>query len=122
MSNIISYISKSRTNCIWNLLSSYGWNMFNYRLICNMGLIFSFVFNLFIVSIWHLNWLIVCMLNCLIICNCFGNFNRVSKGSVLSIDILSIIWNLFVSYDWFIISVSFLNWNIFNPGLWLGSS
>ena len=122
MSHIISYISKSRTNCIWNLLSSNGWNMFNYRLICNMGLIFSFVFNLFIVSIWHLNWLIVCMLNCLIICNCFGNFNWVSKGSVLSIDILSIIWNLFVSYDWFIISVCFLNWNIFYPGLWLRSS
>ena len=117
MSHIISYISKGRSNSIWNLLCSNGWNMFNYCLISDMRLIFSFVFYLFIVSIRHLNWLIVCMLNCLVICNCFGNFNRISKGSILCVNILSIIWNLFMSYDWFVVSVSFLNWNIFNPGL-----
>ena len=122
MSHIIGNISKCGSNCIRNLLISNCWHMFHYCFICNMRLILCFMFNLFIIGIRDLNWLIICMLNCLIISHSFRDFYRIAEGCVLSIDILSFIWDLFMSYDWFVISVRFLNWYIFGPGFWLRSS
>ena len=122
MSHIISYISKCGSNCIRNLLSSNCWHMFYYCFISNMRLIFCFMFNLFIISIRDLNWLIICMLNCLIISHSFCDFYRVTESCVLSIDILSFIWDLFMSYNWFVISVRFLNWYILGPSFWLRST
>ena len=121
MCYIISNISKCSSNNIGNLLRFNGWYMLNNSLVSYDWLIFSFMFNLLIIGVRYLNWLIICMLNCLVISEGFCNFNWVSDCSILCIDILSIIRDLFVSDNWLIISILFLNGYIFNPCFWLRS-
>lgn len=51
-----------------DLLNSSGGGVLGHSVVRDVGYIFSLVFNLLIISVWHLYGLIICMLNSLIIC------------------------------------------------------
>jgi hypothetical protein len=113
----INYIFYRIPYLILNLLRFYCVNMINNCIVTYMRLIFSSMFNKFIICIWYLNWLIVSMLNCLIISHRFSYFDRVSYCCILGFYVLSFIRNLFMSYNRFIISIRFLDRNMFYPCL-----
>jgi len=97
-------------------------NIFSNCFISDMRDIFSFMFNLLIVGIWHINWLINSMLNSLIVGYDFLNWNLYSQSCCMLFSISSVIRNLFMGNNRGEVSVIFLQRNVFHIGLCLRSS
>lgn len=97
-------------------------DIFSISIITDMRDIYSFVFNLFIISVGFLDRLVIGVLDGLVVGDGFGHFDCLAQSGVVILDILSFIWNFFISFDILVISVVLLNWNVFNSGLCLGSS
>ena len=96
--------------------------LFNNCKVAYVRFILSFVFDYFIVSIWNLEGLIICVLNGLIVSYCLSHLHRSSDCGLLIVNILSFIGNMLVSHNWLVIDVAFLNWNMFQPSFsWRGA-
>jgi hypothetical protein len=84
------------------------WGIFCNGFVRNVGLIFSLVFNLFIISVGYLNGLVIGVLNSLIVGDGLGDFNLVTQSSSVGLNVLSFIRDLFVGNHGLIISIIFL--------------
>lgn len=73
--------------------------------------------NLFVVSVRHLDRLVMGMLDGLVISYGLCYINRVSDSCMVGVNVLSFIRDLFVRDNWFVICVGLLNWYMFYPCL-----
>jgi len=117
MLNHIHDIFISGAYHIRNLLSLSGGNVLDNSLIAHMRFVLSLMLNLFIISVGHLNCLIIGMLNSLVISYSFSNFHLITQSSHMGINILPLIRYLFMGNNRFIIGVIFLIRLILNPTL-----
>jgi hypothetical protein len=122
MGDVVLNVTIGLSHCIGDLLNLGDGVMFYNGFVSNVGLILGLVLNLFIVGVWNLHGVVVCVLNGLVISYGFSHIHRVADRSYVLVDILSFVRNLFVGNHRLVIGVSFLDWHMFNPSLRLGSS
>ena len=96
--------------------------IFCYSFVAHMRNILGFVFNLSIICVWDLYWLIIGMLDSLVISDRLDNLYFFANSGYMGFSVLTFIRNLFMCYHSLIISIEFFNWNIFHPSLGLRSS
>ena len=101
------------------LFNSLLWDIFNFSLISVLWNVFCDMFNLLIISVSLLYGLIGNLVNSLIFSHGFNNWNIFSSLLRNIFSVLSLIRNLLLDGNWFIISVSFLDWDIFDVRRWL---
>ena len=100
--------------------NSLLWNIFNFSFISILWNIFGDVFDLLVISISLLNWSVFSLFDSLIFSNCFGDWDIFGFLLCDIFNILSFIRYLLLGNYWFVISVGFFNWDIFDiwGGLW----
>ena len=88
--------------------------MLSYHFISYSRNIFGFVFNYLIICVWDLYWCEVRSLNGLIVSDCLYNWNWNSQTCLMLFFIFSLICQMLMRNNRFIISIKFLYWNILN--------
>ena len=101
------------------LFNSLLWDIFNFSLVSVLWNVFCDMFNLLIISVSLLDGLIGNLVYSLIFSHGFNNWNIFSSLLRNIFSILSFVRNLLLDGNWFIISVSFLDWDIFDVRRWL---
>ena len=84
--------------------------------------VLSAVFDLSVISVGHLNGRVGCMLNGLIISDGFGNFHMFADGGDVVFDIFAFVRHAFIIDVCFIVSVIFLDWNVFHVDFGRGTA
>ena len=103
------------------LFNSLLWDIFNFSLVSVLWNVFCDMFNLLIISVSLLYGLIGNLIYGLVFSHGLDNWYIFSFLLRYVFGILSLIWNLLLDGNWFIISVGLLYWDILNIRgcLWL---
>ena len=99
------------------LFNSLLRNIIDLDFLSNVRNVFSDMFNLLIVSVNFFNWDVACLSDILIFSHRSSNWNIFNSLLWDLFDVLSFIRNLDIIDLLFIISISFLDWNVFNVRL-----
>jgi hypothetical protein len=94
--------------------------MLDLMLISNMRYIISSMFDLFIVSVGHLYRIVIGVLDSLIVGESLLNWDLVSNGSLVIVSVSSVVGDLLMGHFWLVVSVVFLDRDVFHVGVRLG--
>lgn len=94
--------------------------MLDLMLVSDMRDIISSMFDLFIVGVGYLNWIIIGVLNGLIVGESLLDWNLVSDSSLVILSVSSFVRDLFVGHFGLIVGVVFLDRDVLHVGVRLG--
>lgn len=89
-------------------------------LISDMWDIVSSMFDLFIISIRNLDWIVISMLNSLIISESLLDWDLVSNGGCVIVSVSPVVGDLLVIDFWLVVGVVLLDGDVLDVGVRLG--
>ena len=116
-----SWLSEKLRSLDWLIINilfnSLLRDIIDLNFLSNVRDVFSDMFNLLIISVNFFNWDVACLSNILIFSHRSSNWNIFNSLLWDLFDVLSFIRNLNIIDLLFIISISFLDWNVFDVRL-----